>query len=832
MFVFSVEMGYEWDEKSAIVVLREHGVWQVIEMAYGMIGIRHKIVVASPLLVFLMVVVAFAQSSAQRQFDLDFDRLVLVERHELNPSHVYTYHNEDFKAGGGLYTYNITATGDGLTELVNAGQGQILDCDVSYDGSEILFSWKKSESEPYQLYSIGADGSGLKRLTEGPSYNFNGCWLPDGGLVFLSTRKPAFAYCWTSPVGVLHRMDGDGGNVRRISANYLNDFTPTVMNDGRIIYGRWEYVDRPAIPIQSLWTVNPDGRNVAVFYGNRVLSPATFIEARAIPGTGSILCTMTAHNGPCRGAIGIIDPHLGVNAQEAIRNLTPEVEIGLVGAGDGNRIRGPYESPYPIDGRCFLASRRGTIILRDYEGTKEVEILAPQDKMGFYSVQPIRPRPKPPVSASMAGGDDQQWATVFVHDVYAGLEPYVKRGQVKQIAVVQEIEKSNFADKKHRAFGFQFPVVSCGATYAPKKVWGYATVEDDGSAYFKVPARMPIYFMVLDEQGRAVQRMRSFTHLMGGEVRGCVGCHEPRHQTAAMNRRGKAMMRQAEDLAVPEWGLGGFSYAQVVQPVLDSHCVKCHNAINPPKGIDLTGDMTDFFNVSYETLARKGTVGMDPDEGGVDIASGDEGANPYTSWIATYNGAEHNILKVVPKTWGSPASRLADVVLSGHPDKTGKRRVELDRASRRRILAWIDLNVPYYGTSWSNHYERKGCRRLVPDKLEEVLQEVAQRKCMSCHSEEGKKEKVKLPRKFYVRITNPHLNDFLLAPLAKRAGGTGLCGEEVFESADDSDYQAILKTFEPIHELLADRPRLDIAQNVATMAELEQFVEKCRLERQ
>ena len=160
----------------------------------------------------------------------------------------------------------------------------ILDCELSLDAKTVLFSWKKSMQEPFHLFTIPVQGGQPRRLTSGDHHNFNACWLPDGGIAFLSTRNPQFAYCWNSPVGVLHRMNADGGDVRRISANYLNDFTPAVMEDGRIIYGRWEYVDRPAIPIQSLWTIHPDGTMLSGYFGNRVLGPATFIEARAIPG--------------------------------------------------------------------------------------------------------------------------------------------------------------------------------------------------------------------------------------------------------------------------------------------------------------------------------------------------------------------------------------------------------------------------------------------------------------------------------------------------------------------------------------------------------------------
>ena len=733
-----------------------------------------------------------------RSGSLGFQRLVVIQRHSLTPSHVYTYHNEGFKAGGGLFVYDLAA--GKLNRLVDAGTGEIIDCDLSFDGRMLLFSWRKAAGDVYQVYSLAIDPeTGLaagepKALTTGPHYNYNACWLPDGGIAFLSTRKSQFAYCWTSPVGIVYRMNADGTGARRLSSNYLNDFTPSVTNDGRIIYGRWEYVDRPAIPIQSLWTLNPDGTGLRVFYGNRVLSPATFIEPRAVPGSDAILCIMTAHNGPCRGAIGLIDPIHGDNAQESIRNLTPEVHIGKVDKGSGNSVRGPYESPYPLGDELYLVSRVGTIQLRDFDSTKQVTIIPAAGKLGFYSAQPLRARPRPPVVPSSLPKEPGQWATLYLQDVENGLGGTVGKGQVKRIAVVQEIEKPGLANVNKRAFGFQFPVVSCGATYAPKKVWGYADVAPDGSAAFKVPAGVPIYFIALDANGMAIQRMRSFTHLMGGETQGCIGCHESRTSTSRAKGHPSAFRREPQSLTPPEWGVYGFGYAQIVQPVLDKHCVRCHNADDAPKGVDLSGDITDFFNVSYEHLARQGRPGQ----------------NPYTSWIPTYNGQEANILRIEPRSWGSPVSKLAKLVSTGHPDADGvKRLAGMDDISKRRIYAWIDLNVPYYPTSLSNYYELQGCRRMVPPGLDAALNDVAKRRCASCHKG-VRRGRIVLPRSEWLRIENPEKNSFLTAPLAAKAGGSQKCGKAIFASTQDPDYQKLLKTFEPLAEQLKSKPRMDM----------------------
>jgi mono/diheme cytochrome c family protein len=405
-------------------------------------------------------------------------------------------------------------------------------------------------------------------------------------------------------------------------------------------------------------------------------------------------------------------------------------------------------------------------------------------------------------------------ATLFLQDVYQGLEPHVTRGEIKRIAVVQEIEKSQLADVNQRSFGFQFPTVSAGATYAPKRVLGTATVEADGSACFRVPAGLPIYFMALDAEGRALQRMRTFTHLMPGETQGCIGCHEPRSHTAPMTGTPLAFGRPPEDLATPEWGDQGFSYAHIVQPVLDRHCAACHNPGSQKGGIDLTGDRTDFFNVSYEYLARLGTVGMDPDMGGIPRAEDVFTYNPYTRWIYTYNGAEPNILMIEPRQWGSPASRLSDLLISGHPDDDGNPRVALSESERRRIHTWIDLNVPYYGTSRFNYPERMGCRRQYPEQLDAVLQEVGARRCAECHGHDDA-GLVNIPRDFYVRVTGAENNAFLRAPLAAAAGGLQACGEAVFASAEDPDYRAILATFRDVLEELERRPRMDMVEDPA-----------------
>lgn len=430
------------------------------------------------------------------------------------------------------------------------------------------------------------------------------------------------------------------------------------------------------------------------------------------------------------------------------------------------------------------------------------------------------------------------------------------------------MQKTVRIDASQRAFGFQFPVISCGATYAGKMILGDVPVHVDGSAYFcvgngatrdatgydgeipeaarpeKSPSTGPIYFIALDAEGRAIQRMRSFTHLMPGERQTCVGCHEdrlsapPQEETFPLAAVSAPVMPRLPVWVKSEENDGeslekaafspGFDYVRTVQPVWDRHCVKCHNAKDTPAGVDLSDDFTEYFNVSYDVLASENQ---------------NREGSPYVSWIPTYNGDEQNILQIAPKRWGSYRSRLAEIVRSGHcrpgaggessgntPEKT--LRFSLTEAEKQAVFAWIDLNVPYYATSETSHLAALGNRRIYPETLDAVLLDVGQRRCAGCH-ENGNAPRIQwthrtqnqtlfphemtpsaVPRRTWTRITQPERNPFLLAPLARTAGGTQKCAEIIFQDTHDPDYQKILRTFDAVRESLKSRPRIDMPRGV------------------
>jgi hypothetical protein len=470
--------------------------------------------------------------------------------------------------------------------------------------------------------------------------------------------------------------------------------------------------------------------------------------------------------------------------------------------------------------------------------------------MQYLNAIPIRSRKIPTILSSQIPESNQpDYATITVQDVYRGLGSNVQRGEVAAIRVVREMQKTVRIEPKLRSFGFQFPVISCGATYAGKMILGDVPVAEDGSATFLLgkgvtrasesydsyipstdkrdfpqttSATGPVYFIALDKEGRAIQRMRSFTHFMPGEEQTCVGCHESRLSTPVVTTKlPQSLTSKPVKPKLPKWAevaedraafSPGFDYVRVVQPVWNKYCVDCHNPKNSPKGIDLSGGFTDYFNVSYDVLASE--------------KQGKNGS-PYISWIPTYNGDEQNILRVEAKEWGTYQSPLAELIRNGHPDENGKKRFEMDDESRRKIFAWIDLNVPYYGSSETSHPDLLGCRRIYPSNLDVVLNEVAVRRCAGCHSDGNvyrtnwmrrtqnqyqfpqENSRGIVPRRTWVRITEPELNPFLLAPLAKSAGGTECCGV-IFSDKNDPDYQKILDTFKPVTQSLTNQPRIDM----------------------
>jgi hypothetical protein len=581
-----------------------------------------------------------------------------------------------FQGGGALKAIDF-ARGGKVETIWESPDGVARDPDVSFDGKRVLFSMRRNRADDYHVYEIAADGSGLKQLTFGSGISdIDPIYLPDGRILFGSTREPKYCMCNRHIMCNLFTMEADGANIQQIGHSTLHEGHPALLPDGRVIYDRWEYVDRNFGDAQGVWAVSADGTNHCVYWGNNTNSPGGVLDSRPIPNTELFIANFSSCHDRPWGALAVVDRRLGMDGKVPVVRTWPADAIDLVGKGNYDtfkRVTPKYEDPYPLSDKHFLCSRmigKGEqmgVFLIDLLGN---EILLHTEEPGCFDPMPLGPRPKPQTTPSrIALSKDEGY--FYIADVYAGggMEK-IARGTVKYLRVVESPEKRTWTRPAwDGGTGQQAPGMAYD-DFNNKQILGTVPVEEDGSAYFAVPADRFVYFQLLDERGMMIQSMRSGTITRPGETTGCVGCHEGRRTSALPGDRPLAMLRQPSKLR-PWYGpTRKFNYLAEVQPVFDRHCVSCHDyGKEEGEKLNLAGDLGTVFNVSYVELRSKKYVKV-------------PGAGPFQV--------------LPPKSWGSHASRLAEVLLTGHGDPQIDEKIKLDPESFERIITWIDINAPYY----------------------------------------------------------------------------------------------------------------------------------------
>jgi hypothetical protein len=610
-----------------------------------------------------------------------------------------------FQGGGALKTIDL-ATG-AVTTLLDVPDGVARDPDVSFDGTRILFSMRRNREDDYHIYEINADGSGLRQITFGSGLSdIDPIYLPDERILFTSTREPKYCMCNRHIMGNLFTMDADGSNMQQIGRSTLHEGHAALLPDGRILYDRWEYVDRNFGDAQGVWSCNHDGTNHAVYWGNNTNSPGAVLDARVIPGTELMLANFSSCHDRPWGALAIVDRRLGLDGRTPVLRTWPADAIELVGKGNYDTFVGvnpKYEDPYPLSDKVFLCARmtgRGEetgIYLLDTFGN---EVLLHVESPGCFDPMPLGPRPRPPIIPSRIDLTKTE-GYYYVENVYVGTGmETIEPGSVKYLRVVESPEKRFWTGPAwDGGTGQQAPGMAWN-DFNNKRIIGTAPVEPDGSAYVAVPADTFVYFQLLDERGMMIQSMRSGTIVRPGETSGCVGCHEPRHSSAQWQNVGTAWQQGPRHLE-PWYGPPRlFSYAAEVQPVFDRHCTSCHDyGQEAGQKLNLAGDLGLVFNTSYTELRSKGLVQV-------------VGAGPF------------QVQK--PKSWGSHASRLTKVLRDGHGDPEIDDQVRLDPESFDRLVTWIDINAPYYpdyagGAYRDNPFGRAPITGLELKRLNELI---------------------------------------------------------------------------------------------------------------
>ena len=674
-------------------------------------------------------------------------KLLFARRYTYDSRHYYDDYYAGLREWGGNLCELDPATGK-VREIVPKLAGGIFDrYDVSRDGERVVFGYRAPRPEGFRIWECRLDGSGLRQLTVPPADeperiarhagytreamekdprlyghwtdDMHPCYLPDGRIVFVSSRSERTVLCGGHPLTctTLYRMDADGRNLHELSQGALTESTPTLLDDGRILYTRWEYVYKGIAAVQSLWAMRPDGTASEEIYGHNIDNPGVFFAGRQIPGTPDrVVAVGCGHEPLAVGSIRVIDRAKDRRTKDAMTSLTPEVETRNLrgffqyrnGRWNAEDVYGPfYTDPYPLSEHFFLVSHNPSsryndrdaygIWLIDTFGNRVPVYDDPE--MSCFQPMLLAPRAVPPALPPMIADETATngEATVLLVDLHRSFTN-VAPGTVKYLRVMEQIPRSWAASQVQPGDGVrgQATAVSLNTHIWIGVLLGVVPVEADGSAFFRVPAWRNLYVTALDGDFLEVQKMRTFVNFQPGETRSCVGCHDPRDGTPVTTR--PLAMNRAPSAIAPQPGDAGprpIHYPSDVQPVFDRHCVACHGGDKPKGGLDLTGELTTHFNRSYEALLKKGLVNFIQEWTGPEPELAGPGHVSNGSML--FSGA------VPPYTFGSHRSRLVEVLRKGHHD------VKLPREEFIRIATWVDANVPYYGSYFGRkHLAAKG----------------------------------------------------------------------------------------------------------------------------
>ena len=546
-----------------------------------------------------------------------------------------------YRAGAELVLVELEKSGSQVkkteTVLLSDSNGVIRDPDVSEDGTKVLFSWSnQKKSDDYHLYEYDLLTDKYRQLTFGVGVaDTEPKYMPNGDIIFSSTRMTQIIDCYVTPVSNLYLCGPNGENIVRVGYDQVHTTYPTLTEDGRVLYTRWDYNDRSQIYTQAIFQMFPDGTNQTEVYGNNSNFPPSLIHARQVAGTTDKYIAIAAgHHTYQAGKLVIVDTSKGRNSLDSLTFIHPGEEAGVDIDVDGGyydkygQCGIIYKYPYSVTEDLFLVSSadighdsRGHAEERTGWGTsagswgnstpikiyvmntagEKIELVGMSGSIGASQIVPVAKRTLFERASMVNYGSNT--GTYYIGNIYEGdgLKG-VPCGTAKYLRIVALDYRAYTAGcvgvsdtSIHKTnSGQAFNPVSVGnGSWDVKKVLGIVDIYEDGSALFKVPSETPVYFQVLDENYAMIQSMRSWSTLMPGETFSCVGCHEDKNMVPpAASTTTIAMSKGVQEIRAEAWQdedhdpygeVDGFSYLEEIQPILDESCVQCHNDLDAAK---------------------------------------------------------------------------------------------------------------------------------------------------------------------------------------------------------------------------------------------------------
>ncbi len=702
------------------------------------------------------------------------------------------------RLGGRLVRFNIR-TGE-YKILLEDKEGGIRDPRLHYDAKKILFSYRKGKSDTYKLYEINVDGKGLRKLPmKSDGNDIEPCYLPNDDIMFCSDRKKRTVQCWMTPVANLHRYFVKENVVRIMSGNPDVDNTPNVLRDGRVLYMRWDYNHRNQVKLHHLWSINPDGTNNAIFYGN-AWEWGVFLNAKQSPDSDDVIMAMSPGHGRTdhKSAIARLTPPFDPSNQYALKFIRPDTI---------------YHDPYPLKNKLCITTDGRDIFVIDYNGVA-LKIPLPEKlfetnqqafahrilgnknevgrpcKMIARNVAPLMKTPRENIRPDMADYT-KNTSTVFLQDVYIGRNMKgVKRGSIKKLLILQvQPTPVNYS-------GGYYPTGFSGS-FALEEILGTVPVYDDGSAFFEVPANVGIAFVALDENNNCVKRMMSSTNFAPATQTSCIGCHEHRTEAPIQKQKLPIAYRKGISKIQKIEGINRVvDYTRDIQPLIDKYCVGCHNPKNPNgNGVILS------------------------------MGIGTQHISPRLALQATGMCiTDDNLLgDFAPYTFGSGGSKLARFAEGSHHNK------KFSEKDINILKAWLDIGAPHIST-----YAAKGTcfpfKRMFRVNSSLVdrnapMNKVFAKNCAKCHNnkntkygvpakfvfdncylmnvqlKDGSVKKLNFPRENLYNYIDPENSPALIVPLAKSAGGSGK-HPVIFKDKSDPAFQEMLAGIKDVAERL------------------------------